>query len=290
MKNFFILIPVYNDWKSLSKLLNEINLSIMSIKNVEFNCIIINDASTEEQQNMQVPSNISSIKLINMNKNKGHARCNAFGIRYLSKLEDYDNVILMDGDGEDRPEELKLLVNKALSNKNISVVAKRIKRSEGFFFQLLYRIHKIITIIFTGKNINFGNYSCLTKRDIKILSTKESLWSSFSGSIKCHISDLESISSIRGLRYFGPSKMSLINLIMHSFSIIAVFKRIVFFRSVILIIILSYFSKSMPSVSVTLQILLVTFNLLIFLVSLRENKESFENSDQNEKSSITYKH
>jgi hypothetical protein len=290
MKNFFILIPVYNDWKSLSKLLNEINLSIMSIKNVEFNCIIINDASTEEQQNMQVPSNIYSIKLINMNKNKGHARCNAFGIRYLSKLEDYDNVILMDGDGEDRPEELKLLVNKALSNKNISVVAKRIKRSEGFFFQLLYRIHKIITLIFTGKNINFGNYSCLTKRDIKILSTKESLWSSFSGSIKCHISDLESISSIRGLRYFGPSKMSLINLIMHSFSIIAVFKRIVFFRSVILIIILSYFSKSMPSVSVTLQILLVTFNLLIFLVSLRENKESFENSDQNEKSSITYKH
>ena len=290
MKNFFILIPVYNDWKSLSKLLNEINLSIMSIKNVEFNCIIINDASTEEQQNMQVPSNIYSIKLINMNKNKGHARCNAFGIRYLSKLEDYDNVILMDGDGEDRPEELKLLVNKALSNKNISVVAKRIKRSEGFFFQLLYRIHKIITLIFTGKNINFGNYSCLTKRDIKILSTKASLWSSFSGSIKCHISDLESISSIRGLRYFGPSKMSLINLIMHSFSIIAVFKRIVFFRSVILIIILSYFSKSMPSVSVTLQILLVTFNLLIFLVSLRENKESFENSDQNEKSSITYKH
>jgi len=232
VKKFFILIPVYNDWKSLFKLLNEINLVITPIKNIEFNCIIINDASTTEHHNIQIPSNIRTIKLINMSKNKGHARCNAFGIRHLSKLEDYDYVILMDGDGEDKPEELKLLVDKALLKTNVSIVAKRIKRSEGFFFQLLYQLHKIITFVFTGKNINFGNYSCLTKNDVKILSTKESLWSSFSGTVKYHIKNLDFINSIRGLRYFGPSKMSLINLVIHSISIIAVFKRTVFLRSV----------------------------------------------------------
>ena len=116
-----------------------------------------------------------------------------------------------------KPQIKRSFIAWRIKDENISIVAKRVKRSEGFFFQLLYKIHKIITLVFTGKNINFGNFSCLTKKDIKILSTKESLWSSFSGSLKKHIPNLNSINSMRGLRYFGPSKMSLFNLIVHSF-------------------------------------------------------------------------
>ncbi len=288
MKKFIILIPVYNDWESLTKLLFEINSNIQNIKNVEFKCIVINDASTEFPPDIKVPTNIESIKLVNMKKNKGHARCNAFGIRYLAKKNDYDHVILMDGDGEDRPEEIKLLVEKALENENTSVVAKRIKRSEGPFFQLLYKIHKLITFIFTGKNINFGNYSCLTKKDILTLSTKESLWSSFSGSVKKHIHELNNINSIRGLRYFGPSKMSLFKLGIHSFSIIAVFKTNVFLRSAFFLIILAYLYSIIGIASVFMQIILVIFNLLIFLVSLRENKDHFISSDLNKGEEKTY--
>ena len=244
MKKFTILIPVYNDWESLKKLLLEINTNVENLENVEFECIIINDSSTEETPKISVPINIKAIKLINMKENKGHARCNAFGIRYLAKNDkNYDHVILMDGDGEDRPEEIKFLVEKAIQDEKISVVAKRVKRSEGPIFQLLYKIHKLITLIFTGKNINFGNYSCITKNDIKILSTKESLWSSFSGSVKKHISKLNTINSLRGLRYFGPSQMSIYKLCIHSFSIIAVFKYEVFFRSVVLLIVMSLFNK-----------------------------------------------
>jgi|TARA_Y100001970_G_C14178815_1_gene828633 hypothetical protein len=290
MKKFFILIPVYNDWDSLLKLLFEINSSIQGIKNAEFRCIIINDASTELIPKIKVPSNILSIKLINMKENRGHARCNAFGLRYISNLDNYDHVILMDGDGEDRPEEIKLLVEKALLDERKSVVAKRIKRSEGVFFQLLYQIHKIITFVFTGKNINFGNYSCLTKNDVEILSSKSSLWSSFSGSLRYHVQELNSVNSIRGLRYVGPSKMSLFNLVVHSFSIIAVFKKTVFLRSAILIIVASYFSSKYGIAVISAQILLVIFNLVIFIVSLRENKKSLLNSSLNESSSNLYTH
>ena len=74
-----------------------------------------------------------------MKLNKGHARCNAFGIRYLSKNNDFDHLIVMDGDGEDRPQEIKMLVEKALEDENISVVEKRVKRSEGPVFQMLYQ-------------------------------------------------------------------------------------------------------------------------------------------------------
>ena len=107
-----------------------------------------------------------------MKKNKGHARCNAFGLRYICKNEKFDYLILMDGDGEDRPIEVKSLLNKILQNSENSVVAKRVKRSEGFFFQFLYQMNKILTIIFTGKKINFGNYCCLTRIMLKYYQNK----------------------------------------------------------------------------------------------------------------------
>ena len=95
---------------------------------------------------------IRSLKILNMKKNKGHARCNAFGIRYINQNEKFDYLILMDGDGEDRAVEIKSLVNKIQTDSNISVVAKRVKRSEGLFFKFLYQMHKLITLLFTGKN------------------------------------------------------------------------------------------------------------------------------------------
>ena len=290
MKKFKILIPVYDDWESLSKLLNEISNVVLTIKESEFSCVIVNDCSTIKVPEIKLPSNISSLKLINMKKNKGHARCIASGIKYLAKKDDFDYLIIMDGDGEDRPEELQSLTKKVFVNPSTSVVAKRIKRSEGPIFKLLYQAHKMLTIIFTGKNINFGNYSCLTKSDVKILSDKISLWSSFSGSVKKHIGKLNSVNSVRGLRYFGPSKMPLFKLIIHSFAIIAVFKNSVFLRSTILIILFSYLSLKIDLIFIILQVLLVIFNLLIYIVSLRENERDFLNFETEISSINNYKH
>ena len=290
MKKIIILIPVFNDWQSLIKLLEEINNTIEGMNESNFHCIVINDASTIESPKLNIPKNIRSLDIINMKENRGHARCNAFGIRYLAKNIDFDHLILMDGDGEDRPEEIISLVERALTDETTSVVANRIKRSEGPFFQLLYQIHKSITFLFTGKRISFGNYSCLTNKDVKLLSEKVSLWSSFSGSVKKHISKLNSVKSIRGLRYFGPSKMSLFKLIIHSFSIIAVFKNIVFLRSAIFIMILAFLTPTIGFLAQSIMIMLVIFNLLIFLVSLRENEKEFLSSHLNEKSIKRYTH
>tara|TARA_B110000967_G_C18877989_1_gene559489 strand:- start:704 stop:1594 length:891 start_codon:yes stop_codon:yes gene_type:complete len=281
MKKFTILIPIYNDWESLKKLLNNINDNIKNIQNVKFNCIIINDCSTIKNPGIKIPYNIESIKIINMNKNRGHARCNAFGIRYLAENSDLDYVILMDGDGEDRPEEIKLLVDAALTEPNISVVAKRIKRSEGFLFQLLYRIHKCITLITTGKLINFGNYSCLTKSDLNILSSKASLWSSFSGSFKKHIKNYNEVNSTRGIRYFGPSQMSLVKLVIHSLSIIAVFKSQVFLTSVAIVLLFQYLTVYINLNFLFFQTLIILFNLFVFIISFRENEKGLRNSSSN---------
>ena len=281
MKKIIILIPVFNDWESLEKLIVEINENIKELKKIDIECLVINDASTINQPKLLKPNFIKSIQILNMRENKGHARCNAFGIRYVIKNKDFDYLILMDGDGEDRPIELKKLINKILEDPTKSVVAKRIKRSEGPFFRFLYFMHKLITLVFTGKKIDFGNYSCLIKEDVRKLSTQASLWSSYSGSVKKNLKYFNEIDSERGTRYFGPSKMSFLKLLIHSFSIIAVFKSQVFFRSLIFIIIFSSLDFSLGTNFNLLSILILIFNTIILIASFREKQTELLNSQEN---------
>ena len=290
MKKIIILIPIFNDWESFNKLINEIDVNIKDYQNIDFECILVNDASITGQPKLIKPNNIKSLQILNMKANRGHARCNAFGIRYIFKNKEFDNIILMDGDGEDRPVEIKSLIEKIIQNPNISVVAKRVKRSEGPLFQFLYQIHKIITYIFTGKKINFGNYSCLIKKDVEKIYSDASLWSSYSGTIKKNLKEIGEIDSIRGLRYFGPSQMSLFKLLIHSFSIIAVFKYQVFLRSTFMIVILAFLNLYLGNISIFFQILIVLFNLLIFIVSLREKENELKNGHNNLDSTIDITH
>ena len=281
MKRIIILVPVFNDWESLKRLLQEINKNIKNFKNIVVDCFIVNDASTIKQPKMEKPDLINLIKIFNMKKNQGHARCNAFGIKYIFEQEEFDNLIVMDGDGEDRPQEIKDLINQSIKDPNKSIVAKRIKRSEGFFFQLLYKFHKLLTLFFTGQNINFGNFTCLTKADVGVLSTRGSLWNSFSGTLKKNIKYFNEINSIRGSRYYGPSKMRFSQLILHSLSIISVFKYQVFFRSLLIFFLLSLLNNFIGALSLILQFLLIIFNFIIFVISLREKKIDLINSQNN---------
>ncbi len=277
--NIIILIPLFNDFKSTSKLIEEIDSSISNL-NASFSVIIINDASTEEK-NLENKNliKIKSLKLINMRNNRGHTRCIATGLKYILENEDFDYVIPMDGDGEDRPEEIKNFVEKINDNHNKSIVGERVKRSEGLIFKICYFLHKIITYTFTGKFIKFGNFTCLTKDTVKKLIEEKATWSSFSGSLAKIENNLINSPSIRGTRYFGPSKMSFLNLIKHSLAIIAVFKSSVIFRSisfyaVYLIIIADYISV----ITAIPLALIIIFGLVILKISGRENLIEFNNS------------
>ena len=184
----------------------------------------------------------------------------------------------MDGDGEDRPEEISNFVEKIKDNPNNTIVGERVKRSEGLIFKICYFFHKIITFTFTGKFIKFGNFTCLTKETVKKLIEEKATWSSFSGSLAKTESNLINSQSIRGSRYFGPSKMSFLNLINHSLAIIAVFKTGVIFRSIAfyaiyLIIIADYISV----ITAIPLALIIVFGLVILKISGRENMTEFNN-------------
>ena len=277
-----ILIPVYNDWQSVFKLIENINSKVSTLGS-EFSVIIINDASTESSLDFSTNlDNLKSVQIINMKENRGHARCNAAGLKYINEKEEFDYVIPMDGDGEDRPEELSLLIEMIKEYPNTVITANRVKRSEGFIFKFCYEAHKYLTLVFTGQTIKYGNYTCLPRSVVDKMVNESATWSSFSGSLAKVAKDRKSIPSIRDKRYFGLSKMSFFNLLKHSLSIIAVFKKMLLIRSVLFLI--AYLFLIIGRISVITLIpfisVLVMMIVVIFL-SKRENILEFKNSLEN---------
>jgi len=282
MNKIKILIPIYNDWQSVFKLLGNINSEASKLV-ADFSVTIVNDASTEDRPELLVDlSSFKSVQIINMKENKGHARCNAAGLKYISEKEDFDYVIPMDGDGEDRPEELSLLIEKIKDYPDAVVTANRVKRSEGFIFKFCYLIHKYLTFFFTGQMIKYGNYTCLPKSMINEIVNEPATWSSFSGSLAKITKDRKSIPSERGTRYFGPSKMSFINLLKHSLSIIAVFKSRLLIRSVLFLIAYLFLVIGKISVITLIPVLgVIIIMISVIVLSKRENISEFKNSLEN---------
>ena len=164
---YVILIPIYNDRESLKLLIENINYELKDLKS-EISIVVVNDASSQQiidtYPNIE---NIHSIEIINMNENRGHARCIASGLKYIFEKKEFDYVIPMDGDGEDRPEEIKSFIQLAEQTNDKSIVGERTKRSESLFFKICYQLHKLLTLGFTGHSIKFGNFTCLSKSTIE---------------------------------------------------------------------------------------------------------------------------
>ena len=274
-----ILIPIYNDWQSVFKLFDDID-KLRIDQNFEISIIVVNDASNHDRLDEEINfNNIKSIKILNMKKNQGHARCIATGLKYIFEKEEFDYVIPMDGDGEDKPEEIKNFLDQIKNSNGITVVGERIKRSENLLFKVCYQIHKLITLTFTGKLIKFGNFTCLPKTIVENMINEKATWNSFSGSLSKIEKNFTSVPSIRGIRYFGPSKMSFLSLIKHSLSIISVFKKTFLIRSALFIVLYILLIKS--NASVITAIPLVFLFIAVYAVSnlaLRENIDEFKNS------------
>ena len=282
MKKYIILIPVFNDWQSVFKLIENIDLQI---NNETIDIVIVNDASTESFDNNQKQfSKINSVKIINLIKNGGHRKAIATGLKYCQENLEYDYIIPMDGDGEDRPEELKDFFNQVQETQPEVITATRVKRSESFLFKFLYSVHKIFTLLITGKLIKFGHFTCLSKSAVSKLLSDGSVWLSYSGAVTKHFPQFSTIQSIRGQRYFGPSKMSVFALILHSLRISTVFKENIFVRVVIVILIfglLAYYSSAyflIPSLAGWV------FLFFIICLALDDDVKKLNNSLNNIKS------
>jgi hypothetical protein len=265
MKTYKILIPVFNDWESLLILLNNIHsLKISNLANLKI--LIVDDCSTEILNKKIDFDSFKNIEIIKNTKNIGHGKSIAYGINYLIKKNEFDYLIVMDGDGEDRPEEVKELILKSIIFHSATITANRIKRSENTIFKLSYHLHKILTLVLTGYSIKFGNFMCLPVKDLKTIANNKDLFVSFSGTIAKSIKNKIHINSIRGIRYKGYTKMSFTKLIRHSLLIISIFKYKVAYR--LFIISFLFFFLLVPFIKGSLLLFfpVLIINLLIVLI------------------------
>ena len=129
---------------------------------------------------------------------------------------------------------------------------------------------QILTFIFTGKLIKFGNFSCLPKAHVEQLIQKPYLWNSYSSSVVRIINNRTFVPSTRGLRYVLPSKMNFTSLIFHSLSIISVFRNAVIMRSIIFFLVYLFLIYNNISILVMFPVFcLLVFLFIILIISKR---------------------
>ena len=93
MTKFNILLPLYNDWRSVNLLIKKINKEFFRYKRFA-NILILDDSSTQKAfLNINNLKNISSIKILTVNKNLGSQKIISVGLDFIKKKErnDYRN-------------------------------------------------------------------------------------------------------------------------------------------------------------------------------------------------------
>ena len=269
-----ILIPVYNDWKSLNKLLIEVDKSLKNIKNFNTEILILNDKSTEKYYiNKKNFLSIRKISMLTLKKNLGSQKAIAAGLNYLKKSKNKFFVTIMDADGEDNPKEIEKMLNLAVEYENCVITSNRKKRKESLLVVLLYRIHLLITFVFTFKLISFGNFTTFSSNNIIKLLSNNSSWYAHSSSVLKNC-EIKKVYAKREKRYFDKSKLNLMSLMEHSLRVNAVFFSRIFINSLLYSAILLWTVKS-SYLNYILIVFILIFNILVFIIKKKHYIKNF---------------
>lgn len=247
-ESVIILIPVYNDLTSLETLIRDLGIAMASEPRKKYSLLIVNDGSTEPIQ--LAPSKLFNIHILNLHRNTGHQKAIAIGLAYIHHNSTCDYALVMDGDGEDKPEDALTLIQTSAANKGRIITATRKTRQEGLRFRLFYIFYKILFRWLTGKKISFGNFMVIPREKLDKLVYHSEIWSHLSAGILKSKLPFVSIPLNRGKRYAESSKMNFTSLILHGLGAIAVFLEQVASRLLIL-----SFALIVVSVLVILMIL-----------------------------------
>lgn len=261
MKKNLVLIPIYNDWKSLNYLIKKFK----KVNKFTLEFIIINDCSTQE-----IPEKIKQqkITIINLKENIGSQGCLAVGLNYIKKNYKDCNIILMDGDGEDNPNVVRKLINLTYKYPEEIITVNRTTRTESFFFKILYEANLILTALLSLKYIRFGNFSLFKYKYINKILSNNDIWFSYSASIAKNFNNVKKIFAGKERRYFDKSKMSYYKLILHALKIQSVFrKKIMLISTIYIFIFFNLFNKINLTIFFIIITILIILNFAINLIN-----------------------
>jgi hypothetical protein len=218
-----ILTPVFNDWDSLGILVAELDTALCGERG-PISLVVVDDGSDQPAPSFEGPRKvISDITVIRLVTNQGHQGAIAVGLCHIFKHMRCNHVVVMDSDGEDRPQDVPDLLRAARAAPHSVVVASRAERSEGAVFRVFYALYRLLFAILVGRKISFGNFTVLPFGLLHKLAYRAELWSHFAASIVRLRLPLVECATRRGTRYRGKSSMNVATLVVHGLSAINVF-------------------------------------------------------------------
>lgn len=270
-----ILIPIYNDWDSSHKLIEDLCEIFINKESIFVKIYVINDGSTIEPELKYIDKfERLDVTILNLQTNVGHQKAIAIGLCEVLNNEVFDYAVVMDGDGEDSPENILDLIQESSIHPDSVIVATRIKRTENYIFQFFYFAFKLLFYLGCGKKLNFGNFTLIPKHDIKKLVHMPSLWTNYPSTILKAGLEISKLKIPRSNRYFGISKLTYWGFLRHGIGAISVFAEKFIIRVMtttsIVALLFPIFLFSMrlhrEITSIQLYAILIEIMLIIFII------------------------
>jgi len=220
-------IPVYNDWESVTVLLQRLDLEAEQL-GLDMSILILDDGSTEPPP-AHFPQfhNLRAVESLRLRRNLGHQRAIAVGLSFIHANRKARAVLVMDADGEDKPEDVKVLYGRCEElGFTHAVFAKRTRRTEGLVFRLGYISYKAIHLALTGVNVDVGNFSVLPWSCLEQIVVVSELWNHYAAGAALSKLAIEKVNCARGKRIMGQSKMNISSLILHGLRAISIYEQV----------------------------------------------------------------
>jgi polyisoprenyl-phosphate glycosyltransferase len=233
VRSVLILIPCFNDWEALARLLPQID-SVLYTWQRQANApkwsasvLVVDDASTEPMPKAwpcRVLDTIESVNVLRLRCNLSHQRAIAVGLYHAHEFTQADAILVMDGDGEDRPEDLPVLLEEFdRHGERKAIFAARTRRLESFSFQFFYRAFRLIHYFLTGMEVRVGNFSVLPRAALTRLMAVSDLWNHYANAVYRSKIPRELLPLARGKRLAGESRMNFVSLLLHGLAAMSVF-------------------------------------------------------------------
>ncbi len=225
-----MVAPVHDDAAAAAYLLGHLDRAF-ALTDVTLRVLLVDDGSPVPlAQQLELPAG-ASVEVLRLRRNVGHQRAIALGTAYVQEHLPCDALLVMDADGEDRPEDAVKLVARCRALLDGSVVfAERTRRSESALFQMFYRLYQVLHWALTGVRVRVGNFSVVPAARLAALVTLPALWNHYAAAIFQARLPRELVPTVRGARYFGRSKMNFVGLVVHGLQAISVFVEVVAVR------------------------------------------------------------
>ncbi len=255
-----IVTPVYNDWESFHELAKRLDVMAGTLEGVALDIIAVDDGSNPGLPGSfledVVLAHLGNVDVVHLACNLGHQRAIAIGLTEVDRRARYSAAIVMDSDGEDRPEDIPRLLAALRESPAHVVVARRARRSEGTLFKVFYVFYKALFHLLTGKPIGFGNFCVLPATFVSRLTWMPEIWNNLAAAITRSRLPIRQCSTDRGVRYAGQSRMNMVGLFIHGLSAVSVYSDIVFTR--VLVFSFGLAAVTLASIAVVMGIRLFT--------------------------------